>query len=85
MKLYKIELQRTVSHLETVEVLIEADSVEEAQRKVRELPAECNEDCPEDVIIHKDNDYGDWVVESVNSDDTDQEECLNILLNRKAA
>ena len=85
MKTYTIGLTRTVSRTETVEIEIEASSPEEARQKVLELPAECNDSCPEEVIEGDADEIGDWSVESVNSDDADQAECLQILLGRKAA
>jgi len=85
MKTYTIGLTRTVSHTETVEVEIEADTPEEARRKMLDLPSECNDSCPDGVIEGDADEIGDWEVESVNSDDADQAECLRILLGRKAA
>jgi hypothetical protein len=84
-KTYTIGLTRTVSRTETVEVDIEADSPEEARRKMLDLPTECNESCPDGVIEGDIDEIGDWEVESVNSEDADQDECLSVLLGRKAA
>jgi len=85
MKTYTIGLTRTVSHAETVEIEIEASSPEEARQKMLELPGECNDSCPDGVIEGDADEIGDWTVESVTSDDADQNECLQILLGRKAA
>jgi len=84
-KTYTIGLTRTVSRTETVEVEIEASSPEEAHQKMLELPGECNDSCPDGVIEGDADEIGDWAIESVNSDEADQAECLQILLGRKAA
>ena len=85
MKTYTIGLTRTVSHTETVEVEIEASSPEEARQKMLDLPAECNDSCPDGVVEGGADEIGNWEVESVNSEDANQSECLQILLGRKAA
>ena len=82
---YTIGLTRTVSRTETVEVEIEASDPDEARKKVLDLPAECNDSCPDGVIEGDVDEIGDWTVESVNSDEADQTQCLQILLGRKAA
>ena len=84
MKTYTIELKRTVTSTESVEIEIEAATPEEARTKVLALPDECNASCPEGVSSDSDE-IGDWSVEAVNSDEADQAECLEILLGRKAA
>ena len=85
MKKYTVELTRQVSSTESVEVEIEARDADEARQKVLALPDECNNSCPDGVTSHEDEDIGGWSVESVNSDDADQAECLQVLTGHKAA
>lgn len=84
MKTYTIELTRTIISTESVEVEIEAATPEEARTKILALPGECNASCPEGISSDSDE-IGDWSVESVNSDEANQTECLEILLGKKAA